>query len=259
MATLMNDQSVTFDRATSTDTSSATSSPASAVGLLPSGSLAGQMTLPFGPDPVPASLTPQQALAEGMTTRATYGGRSDGTLSSAGLQSCLESRLRARLGDHGSPEYVLTWKHWDMESGPPICALRARGRKPKDGLCVAIRQFGSELDSEPRTSDSGYSGWATPTVGDSNKATPASNQGIPRQLPLAGYNTPRATDGSNGGPNQGGGALPADAATIGPTSESSNAETGKRGALNPELSLWLMGYSAAWLSCGASAMRSFRK
>lgn len=34
--------------------------------------------------------------------------------------------------------------------------------------------------------------------------------------PLAGWNTPRATDGSNGGPNQAGGPLPADAARVSP-------------------------------------------
>jgi hypothetical protein len=42
----------------------------------------------------------------------------------------------------------------------------------------------------------------------------------------AGWNTPRATDGSNGGPNQAGGALPADAAMAGwptPTALERNA------------------------------------
>lgn len=34
---------------------------------------------------------------------------------------------------------------------------------------------------------------------------------LPRRANLAGWNTPKATDGSNGGPNQGGGALPPDA------------------------------------------------
>lgn len=38
---------------------------------------------------------------------------------------------------------------------------------------------------------------------------------LPRVAAMAGWNTPRATDGSNGGPNQGGGALPADAALAG--------------------------------------------
>jgi hypothetical protein len=38
---------------------------------------------------------------------------------------------------------------------------------------------------------------------------------LPRQANLAGWNTARATDGGNGGPNQAGGALPADAALAG--------------------------------------------
>src|SRR5690606_15341480 len=61
------------------------------------------------------------------------------------LQSCLESRLRARMGVSGSPEYALTWKTLAMLSGPPICALRASPR---------------------RTSDSGFTGWVTPTTRD---------------------------------------------------------------------------------------------
>ena len=41
---------------------------------------------------------------------------------------------------------------------------------------------------------------------------------------LATWNTPRATDGSNGGPNQAGGALPADAALSGwPTTRANNS------------------------------------
>jgi len=63
-----------------------------------------------------------------------------------------------------------------------------------------------------------------------------------------------------GWPNQTGGALPADAALIsGQTQSSSPAGTAKRGVLNPALSLWLMGYPAAWLSCGEQAMQSCRK
>jgi hypothetical protein len=104
---------------------------------------------------------------------------------------------------------------------------------------------------------------------------------------LCGWNTPRATDGSNGGPNQTGGALPADAALAGwatPTSRDhkdtgcldnvpvncllgrqvalSPVETGAPAAsrLNPRFSLWLMGFPAAeWASCGELAMQSCRK
>lgn len=39
----------------------------------------------------------------------------------------------------------------------------------------------------------------------------------------------------------------------------SSATTGKRGVLNPAFPCWLMGYPLAHLSCGATAMQSFRK
>jgi hypothetical protein len=46
---------------------------------------------------------------------------------------------------------------------------------------------------------------------------------------------------------------------LGPTAAGSPAATAGVGQLNPGFSLWLMGYPAAWLSCGAQAMRSYRK
>ena len=45
----------------------------------------------------------------------------------------------------------------------------------------------------------------------------------------------------------------------GAIASSSPAGTEKRGALNPAFSLWLMGYPAAWASCGERAMQSCRK
>jgi hypothetical protein len=67
-------------------------------------------------------------------------------------------------------------------------------------------------------------GWGTPTVQDAKHATlsPSEQKRDPNnlrnQVHTAGWNTPRATDGSNGGPNQAGGALPADAAKAMPVS-----------------------------------------
>ena len=104
---------------------------------------------------------------------ATCGHNFDALSPSATLQSSLESRLRAVLDVNGSPEYVLTWKHWAMPSGPPICALRARGR---------------------RTSDSGFTGWGTPTLRDWKDgaaigSTPV-NGLLGRMATLAGWPTP---------------------------------------------------------------------
>ena len=99
----------------------------------------------FGPEVAPASPSaPPESSAERLTSGIS-GLNSAASSRSAALQSSLESRLRARLAGAGSPLFVLTWKAWDMASGPPICALRA---------------------SAPRTSGSGSGGWPTPRVFD---------------------------------------------------------------------------------------------
>src|SRR5690606_15698494 len=114
------------------------------------GSPDGPTTGPYGPDPALASLTPRQALEQGMTTRGPYGGRGAGSSTSADLQLSLARRLRQKLDVSRSPEYELTWKPWDMQSGPPICRLRASAR---------------------RTSGNGCGGWRTPSGSDGEGGT----------------------------------------------------------------------------------------
>lgn len=194
------------------DTDMPTSSPGSADGRMRSGSQVGRMSGPCGPDPALASLTPRQAREAGMTTRGPYGGRGAGSSISVGLQLSLASRLRRLMGVDGSLEYELTWRQWDMPSGPPICALRASAR---------------------RTSDNGYGGWHTPRARGDAKGTrwiKGQARNLEDQARLAG-----------GGITSG-----------------SPAPTERRGALNPALSLWLMGYPDEWLSCGVRVMQSFQ-
>lgn len=176
---------------------------------------------------------------------------SGGSSRSADLQSSLESRLQASLEGLGSPEYALTWKHWDMESGPPICALRGSVR---------------------RISGKGCGGWPTPTSRDHKDGTKKSCQNVPvnsllgRSVHLAGWPTPtssmmtwqdlnQALTAGNGSQRKKYG----DSVTL-LNGHGSSAVTERKDEyrLNPRFSLWLMGYPAEWASCGEQAMQSFR-
>ena len=230
-------------------TPSAISSPESADGVSPSASPDGPTTVRSGPDPVPASRSAEPVGKWAERIRAIYGRRSVASLTGAVLQSSLESRLQARLAAYGSPEYCLTWKRWAMPERPPICALRASGRP---------------------ISGSASTGWPTPTAGDEKQRT--SNLEMARKrlesghqvrledaAHLAGWPTPDTN-------NRGGAQHPEKTKlggqvhlTLGDATTSFHARTGKRGALNPAHSRWLMGYPAEWDSCGVTAMQSCRK
>ena len=99
----------------------------------------------FGQVQHPANLLalPEQALD--FQTPGTSGQSGTNLLKSANLQLSLENRLRANLDANGSLESDLTWKRWDMASGPQICALRASTR---------------------RTEGNDFIGWRTPAASD---------------------------------------------------------------------------------------------
>ena len=143
----MNDPLKTSGLQTLPDTPSAISSPVSASGAAPCASQDGLTTGPSGQVPAPASLSPRQAKVLGLMTSGTSGPRSTGSLSSAALQSSLESRLRVQTASSGSTLYKLTWKQRGIEQGQPICALRASVRRTSDSECI---------------------GWPTPNAGPQN-------------------------------------------------------------------------------------------
>jgi len=127
------------------DTRNATSLPESASGHWLCVAPDGLIIDLSGQEVAPASLSPRQARKLGLMTSGTYGLRSNGSLSSANLQSSLESRLQARLSILGSTLYTLTWKQWVTPSGRSRFRLRA-----------SVRRI-SETDS---------TGWPTPVARD---------------------------------------------------------------------------------------------
>ena len=130
---------------TSRDTDKFISSRESEDGLSPSDSRDGLTTDPSGQEAVPVSRFRALDNEKDMPTNAISGPLFNLSSPSADLQWSLESRLQAAMGESGSPLYALTWSHWDMPAGLPICRLRASAR---------------------RTSGNGYGGWPTPIDND---------------------------------------------------------------------------------------------
>jgi hypothetical protein len=106
-----------------------------AAGLTHSGWLIGPGPDPFGRVVARVSHSVPRERALGLRMTDTYGPLFGGSSPSASLQRSLASRLHQKLDVNGSPEYVLTWKQWDMPSGEPICALRASGHRTSGNAC----------------------------------------------------------------------------------------------------------------------------
>ena len=361
---------------TSPDTSSVTSLPESGDGHSQSNSPGGIQLDLFGPAVSHASPSAPPGSEGENPTSDTSGLSSSVSSRSANLQLSLENRLRQDLAVNGSPEYELTWKQWGMESGLPICALRASGhrisgsdsigwptptaterqndtsatpseatlerfqegeinrvRKTRAPTLTTAAQVtgwptpnagnfndGEDLESwesrqqrniekfkngngqgTPLSIAAQQAGWPTPQAADGGKIGSKPNfgqvglsnhpalHGYPEREPmqksregdgqttnLSGWNSPRATDGSNGGPNQSGGAWSNDVAgwrtptslskgedghqsgnnrwvtsvmdaVRGQTQSGSPSETGSKGVLNAALPLWLQGFPSDWL------------
>jgi len=166
-------------------------------GAMPCAALGGATISEYGPALALANLSARQAKEMGLMMSGICGRHGSNSSRSAALIESLANRLRQRTASLGSTLYTLTWKQRVTPAGLSISALRA---------------------SAPRTSGNG-STWPTPTSRDHKDGPYCPNVPIAalpsRAAWLANWNTPRASDGSNGGPNQAGGALSADAALAG--------------------------------------------
>ena len=156
------------------DLPSATFSPGSAYGLIPSVSPDGPTINQSGQAPARASLSARQAKAMGLLTSGTYGQLSSTSSASADLSMSLANRLQQVTQTHGSTLYKQTWKEWTTPLG--LCRLRQRA-------------------SVPRTSESGPTGWPTPVANTNPQPeTKRGLQHVAGAARLTGWQTPVAND-----------------------------------------------------------------
>ena len=208
----------------------ATSSPGSEDGKLLLPEPDGEIVV-FGLDlaRVSPSLSPENKKEKRM--KDTSGQTGSRLLTSAALQQSLENKLVRRLEGRGSTLFVLTWKHWNMRSGPPICALRASVR---------------------RTSGKDSGSWPTPNHNTTGPGRQGREGGMNLQtaVMLVGWGTPSSRDHKDGTSD---GTAPING-LLGRQVWLINAEMKKRDRflLNPGFSLWLMlgALATEWLSCG---------
>ncbi len=272
----------TYDPLSCESLDSFTFSQASAAGLTHSGWLAGPATDPLSRAVVLASHSVSPERVRESLTNAISGPPSGGSSRTCALQQSLASRLRQRMAAYGSPEYELTWKSWDMPSGPPICALRASARRisgkgcsgwPSSRTVTGGPESGERKKELGRTESGGgdlqsvalIAGWGSPRRSDHKcgtiKTENCTGVDLTKQVAMiSGWATPRQADGEKNVRTQQGALNEANRKgacnDLGTTAALSTVPTERLEGyrLNPAFSLFLMGFPLSWAMIGFKAV-----
>ena len=275
-----------FDALTSSPESAGGTSPSGSPGGTTSA------TGKSGPGAAPANRSRRPGRAKALPTSATSGPSSSGSSLSADQQQSWVSRWLQRLASRGSMEYSLTLKERVSPAGRRIPALRASARRTsdKDFTGWPTAQAHKNTESGPLTNKdgtpwdghskpwqngrpvttaltdvaqlAGLSGWdKTPQASDGDGGVMEIRPGTTGKYKLrdyaqlAGWPTSKMTDCHGSKPHgQGGQGLHTMAqSALGPTTELFRVQTGRRAALAPEFSLWLMGFPEEWAASAPGA------
>jgi len=279
------------------DTPSVISLPALEDGELPAVLPAGPTTAKSGPSPARVSRSRSPAKEPELLMNGTYGPTFSTSPVPAGPLQSWENRLRQRLARIGSTECALTWKASPTPAGVLLSRLvpstprtveidssssvptaywitpTTRDHKDTPGMSLTRPDGRSRCDQLPRQVAATAAYWSTPRASDGEKGGPNQSFGAGGQpLPAQAYHTatwptPTAQNAKHANFSPAAQAKVAKGEVTlcsavfvhGTALYGSSATTGKRGVLNPGFPCWLMGYQLAHLSCGATAMQSFRK
>lgn len=242
------------------DTRNAISSQEAGCGPLQGDLLDGLTTSHGGPDRVRVNRSARLEKVVGSMIQGTCGRTYFDSSVPVGPLSSWESRLRERLAMVGSTESALIWREKTTPQGQLISRLAPSMRHTNGTDCI-------------------WSLWTTVSARDWKDSAGMAIEAkdgrvrldqLPRQM-ISYSPTPRASDGEKGGPNMsfgaGGTPLPAlmysynhfETSHGGQTPTGSSApSTEKRGAPNPALPFWLMGFPDEWI-CGAYAAMQYHR